>query len=401
MPEVHGCTYSMHRLFYAAMQTSRWLVGVWGGISLSLSACLSGCDDADAAPPRVSQLDVVQVSTITTVQASSGLFLSPTPEQNVPSYVERGVADSALAAAQDERAKVDLALLFRTGNASFGSADLPAELTTSAERSSVQHYFPRVSDSNPTLDWPLQVSAAATTELGSDVSEEWRGWQGFRGLSVRASAQGPSAPVATLDFEILGRRSPLLLSGKLDNLTVTNRSDRTIARGLLIYCHPGGVGVTAIDQLGPGDHALTALGPKEHPQDVLLDIAQADLSAFFASLVGDELGAAMAQAKSIPFLETEGLRLITLLDEDQEPAQVSFSSPVVQQQHVVVSHSEVLLPDEEARVLSVVADPSIGAEQVTTALGRFTQGKLEFALKNGDAAVSERSATLLNELRNR
>src|SRR4029079_19743957 len=102
-----------------------------------------------------------------------------------------------------------------------------------------------------------------SAELGTSAAE----------LSVRA---------ATLDFEASGLSSPLILSAQGDSLLVTNRSSHTIARALLIYSHPGGVGVTALAALAPGERALTLLGPKEHPSDVLLELARQQLADFFA-----------------------------------------------------------------------------------------------------------------------
>jgi hypothetical protein len=58
------------------------------------------------------------------------------------------------------------------------------------------------------------------------------------------------------------------------------------------------------------------LGPKERPPEQLLELAQGALGDFFAASVGAELGRAMAEAKSIPFLETQGFRLISMLGED-------------------------------------------------------------------------------------
>jgi hypothetical protein len=131
----------------------------------------------------------------------------------------------------------------------------------------------------------------------------------------------------------------------------------------------------------------------------LLDLARAQLRDFFAVGVGDELGAAMAEAKSIPFLETQGLRLISVLQESEAPAALAFSRPMTSREHVVVSHSEILKLEEETRILSVVADESLAASQVTKELGRFSEGKLEYAAVNGDAAVSARASTLLELLR--
>ena len=48
-----------------------------------------------------------------------------------------------------------------------------------------------------------------------------------------------------------------------------------------------------------------------------------------------------------------------------------------------------------------VADDTLDAASVTGDLGRFSEGKLEFAAGNADATVSARAATLLEELRSR
>jgi hypothetical protein len=109
----------------------------------------------------------------------------------------------------------------------------------------------------------------------------------------------------------------------------------------------------------------------------------------------------MAAAKSIPFLETQGLRLIALLGEDQEPPAVSYSTPVAARQRVVLSHSEILKPEEEGCVLRVVMDPSVGLEQARASFGRFTQAKLELAAQSAHSSASVRAAALLTELRNR
>jgi len=161
------------------------------------------------------------------------------------------------------------------------------------------------------------------------------------------------------------------------------------------------VGVTAIGTLDPGERTITILGPKEHPPETLLALARTQLTEFFAASVDSELASAMAAAKSIPFLETQGLRLIALLDDELEPVAVSFSSQLASQQRVIISHSEILKPEEEARVLGVVTDQSIDAEQALATLGRFTQAKLEFAEQSSDPSVSAKATSLLGEVRAR
>ena len=394
------------------MQTVRWLSGLWCLICLGASSCGEPSQPPAAeqsaagamAQPAEPVLEIAQVQTVTTVQDSAGLFLSPTPEQDVPGYVEHAL-ETSLVANQEERAKVDLALLFRWNAPVTAGRSLEASFVspTGALWSPIQHYFPRISPGVDRVRWPLEVLGADAADLDDSISAEWRGWQGFRGLGVRSSAVagGLSAPVATLDFEMRGPQSPLVLTAEGADLMVLNRSDQLIEQVLLVYSHPGGVAVTVVGALGPGQRTVTVLGPKEHPPDVLLEMARDRLGSFFGSVVGPELGAAMAQAKSIPFLETQGLRLIALLNEDAEPVAVSFSSPVAQSRRVVVSHSEILKPEEESRVLAVVADPSLLAEQTPTMLGRFTEAKLEFGALHGDAATRAHSAALLAELRAR
>ena len=356
--------------------------------------------------PSAVSVTVVQVETVTTVQSSAGSFLSPAPEQLLPDYVERNPeGGSAAAAAAEERAKIDLALLFRGADAGGINQEFDARLVAAnaAPWSIVDHYFPHVEQSPALISWPLSVSSVVTADLDSSVSPEWRGWQDYRGLGVRDRNRATDlrVPVATLDFEVSGLSSPLLLTVENGALTVTNRSSHAIARALLIYSHPGGVGVTAIGALDPGERRVTILGPKEHPPETLLALARTQLAEFFAANVGSELASAMAAAKSIPFLETQGLRLIALLSDELEPVTVSFSSPLAGQQRVIISHSEILKPEEETRVLGVVTDPSVGAEQALATLGRFTQAKLEFAEQSSDPSVSAKATSLLTELRAR
>ena len=402
MRRTHGCARSLHGLFYTPMQTTRWAATIYCGISLSVSGC--GASDAPRSDaPSAQAIAVVQVETVTTVQSSAGAFLAPTPERLVPAYIERSMeAASAGPLEQEERAKVDLALLFRSTAAGSARQRLDAQLSSAnaAPWSAIDHSFPHVEQSGAAVHWPLALSAAAVAELDSTVSPEWRGWQDFRGLGVQSSTgtNELSVPVATLDFETSGLSSPLVLSAEGGTLVVTNRSSQAITRALLIYSHAGGVGVTAVEALEPGERRVTVLGPKEHPAGVLLELARAQLTDFFSASVGPELAPALAAAKSIPFLETQGLRLIALLGEEQEPAAVSFSAPVSTRQRVVLSHSEILKPEEEARVVREVMDPSVGIEQALASFGRFTRAKLEFAAQSADASANVRAAELLTEL---
>lgn len=380
-------------------------------VCLAFAVVLGGCGTShDAGAPsdegKTIQLEVVQVTTLTTVQGSSGSFLSPSPQQDVPSYVGRAAAETAGEATNGlDRAKVDLALLFQSSSqARPTQLDARLRPSGSGEWSPIEHYFPVVEPVGGGADWPLEVLDDSVTP--ADVSREWSGWQAFGGLSVRQPTAArdaivPSAAVATLDFEVRGAPSPLVLTGDWDDLVVTNRSGHTIERALLVYSHAGGIGVTEVNQLGPGDSSVTGLAPKEHPAAVLLELARDQLRGFFAARVGEELAAAIADAKSIPFLETQGLRLISMLETSEAPATLELSVPTSMRRHVVVSHSEILKPDEEAHVLSVVADETLDAAHVFDELGRFSEGKLEYAVANGDEALGARARALLTEIRNR
>jgi hypothetical protein len=393
------------------MQSFRPALRIGSGLCLAFAVLLSGCGSSGDSPAPSAEgpsnsLEVVQVTTLTTVQGSSGSFLSPSPRQDVPSYVGRGAPGAAVQLMNGlDRAKVDLALLFQSSSES-APTELNAKLRPngSGEWSPIAHYFPVVEPTGGGADWPLELRHDSVTPAG--VSSEWSGWQAFGGLSVRQPGAGregvaPSAAVATLDFEVRGAPSPLVLTGDVDDLVVTNRSGHTIERALLIYSHAGGVGVTAVNELGPGDSSVTGLGPKEHSVGVLLELARGELRRFFAARLGDELGAAIADAKSIPFLETRGLRLISLLETSEAPATLELSVPTTARRHVVVSHSEILKPDEEEHVLKVVADETLDAAGVLNELGRFSEGKLEYAVANGDEALGARAQALLAQIRSR
>ncbi len=376
------------------------------GFYLVLPLLLSGCGTGPAAKTDTegTKLDVVQVTTLTTLQASSGLFLSPSPQQNLPAYVALGAPSTPVQPVDGfDRAKVDLTLLFQSA-AAGALPELEAELrpASTGEWSPISHYFPSVVPTASGVRWPLQPVREVVDNAG--ISSEWSGWRAFGGLSVREPTGNVdlSASVASLDFEVRGAPSPLVLTlNDADELVVTNQSGQAIARALLIYSHTGGVAVTVVQALGPGASSITTLGPKERPPEALLELGRAALADFFAASVGPELGAAMADAKSIPFLETHGFRLISMLDASQAPAMLEFSGATTTRQHVVVSHSEILKPEEEARLVTVVADATLDAAQVQSDLGRFSEGKLEFATTSDDAALSARATSLLNQLRSR
>ncbi len=375
----------------------------WGCGALALSGCGPSELDVDEAS---AEIEVVQVTTLTTVQASSGSFLSASPRKDVPAYVELGPAPSATAdVAGLDRAEVDLALLFETTSVE-ALPELHASLRPAGdgEWSAIETHFPEVAPAPGGVDWPIALRREAPT-APAGVSSEWSGWQAYGGLGVRSPARAQSsgavtAAVATLEFEVRGAPSPLVLTGDVDDLVVTNRSGAVIERALLIYSHAGGVGVTLVEELGPGASAVTGLGPKEHPPERLLELARADLREFFIASVGEELGVAIADAKSIPFLETRGLRLISMLQDSEAPATLEFDAKTSRRQ-VVVSHSEILKPDAEALALDVVADLSLDAEQVGAELGRFSEAKLEYVALNGDDQLRARAEALRGELRRR
>src|SRR6478609_3460538 len=67
------------------------------------------------APATAVDVDIVQVTTLTTVQASNGSFLSASPQQDVPDYVARGDLGATVDPMNGlDLAKVDVALLFQS-----------------------------------------------------------------------------------------------------------------------------------------------------------------------------------------------------------------------------------------------------------------------------------------------
>jgi hypothetical protein len=375
---------------------------VSGALGVSFSLALLGCGTSDSQSETETwdgSLAVFQVTTLTTVQASSGLFLSPAAQRDLPKFVERGALATPVTPMEGQYlTKVDLALMFVGGARSKLTAQF--RYADEGDWSPVEHSFPVTESTLNGTVWPIELTAG--NDIAAEgVSTEWSGWQGFGGLGVRSpGADGsPRAAVATLDFEVRGWPSPLVLSTDLGELTVRNQSHSPIERALLVYSHPGGVGVTEITDLRPGASAVTMLGPKEHPPETLLEMAREQLRAFFTDSLGPNLGAAMADAKSIPFLETQGLRLISLLEDREKPTTVGFSPSPLKHQNVVVSHSEIFKLEEEERMIGVVADEALEPSQVQGELGRFTEAKLEYVSVNADAAVSARAKSLLELLR--
>ena len=370
-----------------------------------VSACGAGTDASQGPQPLGSSaaLSVVEVTTLTTVQSSAGIFLSPRPNQVLPPYVERGSAQPDVsfpgAASEMDRAKVDLALLFQVADGAGSRFRLDASLVSADDNAApgVEHFFPALGSVTGSAGWPLELKR---TDAATDGSSEWTGWRAYRGLAVHGQdASTLLAGAATLDYESLTARAPLLLGSDGLDMIVTNRSERAISNALLIYSHPGGIGIRAIPALAPGEQRVTTTGPKEGTADQQLVQARQALSDFFAESLGPSLGSAISEAKSIPFLETQGLRLVYLLEGTQLPMQVGFDQAVAEHRQVVISQGEVLLQADEAGVLSnLAAAPALDAASASSLLGRFTQAKLEFAAKNGDAQVRAESTELLAEL---
>lgn len=331
----------------------------------------------------MSGLTAVEVSTVTTVQGASGIFLSPRAQQERPPYVEASaeLEGDAVPAPSVElnRVKVDTALLFRgPGAASF-------EVTLNGVKP--QHFFPAVAGAR----WPIVLG-----EEGADPAEavwtEWEGWRAYAGRSVER------APAATLDHERFDFESPVVLtSDGSDEIQVTNRSTQAINRALLVYSHSGGIGISSVTELGPGMRKVTTPGPKEGSPTYLLDKARGELEAFFSEAAGAELGRAMAQSKSIPLLETPGLRLLYLLDDAHSPRVVALPRGFASERRFVIAQAEVVLPVEEQHVLSLLRD-GLEPTDVPSVLGRFSRAKLELAGLNEDAEVQARAGRLLQTL---
>jgi hypothetical protein len=347
-----------------------------------------GCSNQaePSAPADLADLSVVEVTTVTTVQGASGIFLSPRPQQARPDYVEQSDAlgSGAVDAPSPEldRAKVDTALLF-SGNGAT-DYDFAAELV----EVEAQHFFPGVDGAR----WPLEV-AGEVSAPDAAAWNEWDGWGAYAGLSVRG------APAATLDYERIGMPSPLVLSSDGDDqIAITNRSQESISKALLVYSHSLGIGIRAVEDLGPGMRKITTPGPKEGPPLQLLDKARGELEAFFSETAGAELGATMARAKSVPFLETHGLRLIYLRTDRAVPQAIGLPEAVGDRRRLVVAQAEVILKSDETRVVELLQAGSLSADNVTTELGRFSHAKLELASLGGDAALQQSAAELIRAL---
>lgn len=382
--------------------TRSWTqLGLFGSALIGFLGCGDAAEPADDAEIP-SGLRAVEVTTVTTVQASSGIFLSPRPQQVRPAYVERGrdgEAQVSALSAELDRAKVDSALLFRS------ETDLPETVRLQATFSPLagqgeplpQHYFPALSADGAGAKWPLELRVAPT-DPATDAWTEWEGWQAFPGLVVGADEADEGAPAATLDYETLGLQSPLVLTSDGEDIIVTNRSQQAIESALLVYSHAGGIGVRVVGDLGPGMQRVTTTGPKEATAAELLDKARLQLEAFFSGILGGNVGMAVARAKSIPFLETQGLRLIYLLDEQQAPAPITLPGGLAEQRRFVICQAEVLTSAEEANVVGLLDSAALAASDVTGKLGRFTRAKLEIASLIGSDHVQAEAGALLEAL---
>src|SRR4051812_34957189 len=114
-------------------------VSVWllSGI-FTLGGCSAG--EASTSPPPSelgppSALRVVEVTTVTTVQGSSGDFLSPRPSVVPPAYLEPGSAAPSVsfpeAPSATDRAKLETTLLFQADGPGSASFHLDASLSSS------------------------------------------------------------------------------------------------------------------------------------------------------------------------------------------------------------------------------------------------------------------------------
>jgi hypothetical protein len=371
----------------------------WGQLGLVGGALvgLLGCGDGDAVEANLGQVTAVEVTTVTTVQASGGVFLSPRPRQQRPEYVEVGVIDAAPVtepSAELDRAKVDTALLFRAAAGLQRPLGLEGRFDSSMTELLPQHFYPALSAAEAGAQWDITLHPAA--EVVTDDWTEWGGWRAYPGLTVGATAQGAGA--ATLDYETLGLRSPLVLTMVGDDVIITNRSEQTVRGALLIYDHERGVGIRAVDELGPGMESITTTGPKEGNVESLLEAGRIELEAFFGERLGADLGRAVARAKSVPLLETLGMRLVYLLDEEQAPPPIALPEGLAARQRFVICQAEVLIPTDEAHTLELLAASDIEPGDVTSQLGRFTRARLEVAQLLGGAPVQSQAAALLETL---
>jgi hypothetical protein len=392
--DTHFAWVRAHGARYHIRMTRSW--GQLGLVGLALLG-LAGCSDSgDETLPELElgQLTAVEITTVTTVQASSGVFLSPRPRQARPRYVQTGVLDNAegIEPSEVDRVKVDSALLFQAD--ARGRALLAGRFESSSDQPLPQHFFPVLEAADEGARWDIALRPAGS--IVTDDWTEWGGWRAYPGLRVGADADGAIA--ATLDYEALGLRSPLTLTMNGERVIVTNHSQQAIHGALLIYDHADGVGVELVDDLDPGGWEDTATGPKEHNPERLLLEARERLEAFMSERLGAEFGPAVARAKSVPFLETPGLRLVYLLDEQQAPAPIALPEGLAARQRFVICQAEVMIPSEEQHTLELLRAPELDAVEVTLGLGRFARAKLEGAKLLGDAPVQAQAATLLETL---
>lgn len=374
--------------------------GVMGLLALGCSAREpAGNRGRSSAGTAAEQRDLVvtEVSSLLTVQSSSGVALSPTPRRPQPEYL----SVYRLERVASTRARVDIELLFRSDMLSDERS--PATLDGTFELDGLWHADRhRFAELYPALDvsanqgrW--QVSLLPGAAISSDDHSEWSGWGTYGGITVGSAASTSTAPGASLAAELSGVVHPLTLRFEDNTVFVTNGTAHTFQTVLLIKSHAGGVGLRVLEDLSPGVTIETGFGPKELGYWDLLDRAQSEVQAFWANQLDDDLSRALTAARTAPWLQEYGVRAVALLD-DAGAAPVDFEDASAVN-HVTVLHAEVLPDDEEQRVLDALAQGSVrDAASAVQAFGRFTEAKLEVAAVSAEPAIAELATELLKQL---
>jgi hypothetical protein len=346
-------------------------------------------------------LQVTDVSVLTTVQSSKGKRLTASPARALPAFVQTfATLDASVATST-----VDITLVFKSETArSSGQAFSVSGSIESANvqggSASLREVYPSVVGAASTVDWVLRLSAPAAAEALISEFPEWFGWRAYGGLLVQANAEivgFDGAPGATLSMAIQGAAPSFALENDGETVFVDNNTQQAFGKLLLVKSHDGGIGITVLNSVKPGDHIETLFGPKEGNTVLQLTEARNTLRAFFAEQLSDTLADTLTEAKSGPFLEVKGVRLIGLV-ESPMAAPVRFALPV-NAQHVAVVHAEVLLSEEEQRVEQLLLQtPPSDVASAVSALGRFTQAKLQLASESADPDVRARAVQLLTDL---
>lgn len=389
-----------------------WVIGCSPDPGISKSADAGGpglVPQADAATP--SKLELVQVTTVTTLQAPDGTFISPVPLRSVPKFVsQREATQDPDAAFTKDPAQLDLALLFQGGNTG-GSAPVALDAKFSLPELAggqgvwVQSVFPgTLTSEGDAASWPIFLHRSTPNASVATEYLEWTGWQTFGGWSI-GTAQGGAedvlAPAATLDLRMGAYSAPLVVTTDGVDVTIKNRSAQAFERMLLVYSHEGGIGVRVIDDLPELATVSVLLGPKEGPNYLQLQVAQERLTELFLEPLGDAIAPALARARSVPLLETQGLRVIALSrGVAGEGAEVSTGA-VTTTTTIELIHAEVIEPKEADRVQTLLAGDEIAVADLAVVLGRFAEAKLELASRTSDSVVASRALNLLSQLRAR